>query len=156
MIRRILVAVDGSARGPAVYAAAAEIARRFEAELIPLRVVFIPAEFPAAAHATHADPLRAQMIREAESALGALASSEPDVAVAPPVVRHDQPWRAIIDLSEELDVDLIVMGSHGYQGFDRLLGTTAGKVANMAKRNVLVVHSRECDVPNAPPIEPQR
>ncbi len=39
-------------------------------------------------------------------------------------------------------MDLIVLGSHGYGGIDRLLGTTAAHVANRAERNVLVVHER--------------
>jgi nucleotide-binding universal stress UspA family protein len=37
-------------------------------------------------------------------------------------------------------VDLIVIGSHGYHGLDRVLGTTAARVSNLARRNVLVVH----------------
>ena len=39
-------------------------------------------------------------------------------------------------------MDLIVLGSHGYGTLDMLLGTTAGRVANIATRNVLVVHER--------------
>jgi nucleotide-binding universal stress UspA family protein len=140
VIRRVLVALDGSPRASGVFATATELARRFEAELVPLRVIFIPAEFPPAAHMTQGDPLAAQMVSEAENALRAFAMSMPDVAVAPPLVRHGQPWKVILDVSDELDVDLIVMGSHGYHGFDRVLGTTAGKVANLARRNVLVVH----------------
>jgi nucleotide-binding universal stress UspA family protein len=141
MIRTILVALDGSLRAPAVFAAAAELARRFQAELVLLRVIFIPAEFPPAGHMTYMDPLRAQMIRDAEVALGDLASTAPDVRVTPPLVRHGQPWKVILEVSDELYVDLIVMGSHGYHGLDRVLGTTAGKVANLASRNVLVVHT---------------
>jgi len=141
MIRTLLVALDGSPRAPGVFAAAAEIARRFQAELVLLRVIFIPAEFPPAGHMTHLDPLREQMIREAEGALGDFASTAPDVMVMPPLVRHGQPWKVILDVSDELDVDLIVMGSHGYHGLDRVLGTTAGKVANLARRNVMVVHA---------------
>ena len=142
MIRTILVALDGSARAPGVFAAAVEIARRFEAELVPLRAIFIPAEFPPAAHVVGNDPLSKHMIEDAERALAKLVGSAPGVRVAEPVVRHGQPWRVILEVSDELDVDLIAMGSHGYHGFDRVLGTTAGKVANLAQRNVLVVHRR--------------
>jgi nucleotide-binding universal stress UspA family protein len=45
-------------------------------------------------------------------------------------------------VSDELDVDLIVLGSHGYYGMDRILGTTAANVANLAHRGVLVVRER--------------
>jgi nucleotide-binding universal stress UspA family protein len=34
---------------------------------------------------------------------------------------------------------LIVIGSHGFSGIDRLLGTTAGRVVNHADRSVIVV-----------------
>jgi nucleotide-binding universal stress UspA family protein len=40
------------------------------------------------------------------------------------------------------DVDLIMVGSHGYSGVDRLLGTTAAKVVNHADRSVLVVRMK--------------
>ena len=39
--------------------------------------------------------------------------------------------------------DLIVIGSHGYSGIDRLIGTTAAKVVNHAKQSVLVVRAAE-------------
>jgi nucleotide-binding universal stress UspA family protein len=35
-----------------------------------------------------------------------------------------------------------VIGSHGYDLVDRLLGTTAATVVNSATRDVLVVHRR--------------
>ena len=140
MIERILVALDGSPRSAGVLAAAAEIGRRFEAELLPLRVVFIPAEFPPSAHVAHGDPLRVHIVDEAERALSELVASVTGVRIGAPTVRQGQPWRAILQAAADLDVDLIVIGSHGYHGLDRVLGTTAGKVANLANRNVLVVH----------------
>jgi nucleotide-binding universal stress UspA family protein len=142
VIRRVLVALDGSARAAGVLAAAAEMSRTFDAELFALRVIFIPAEFPPSAHVAHGDPLRAHLTREAENALAAMCAPIAGIRIAPPIVADGQPWRAILDASDRYDVDLIVVGSHGYHGLDRLLGTTAGRVANMARRNVLVVHDR--------------
>jgi nucleotide-binding universal stress UspA family protein len=37
------------------------------------------------------------------------------------------------------------VGSHGYHGLDYLLGTNASKVANLAHRDVFVVHDRPSD-----------
>lgn len=142
MIGRILVALDGSPRSAGVLAAAVEMARRFDADLLPLRVIFIPAEFPPSAHVVQGDPLRAHMIRDAEEALAALTASVTGARMGAPIVLHGQPWRVILQASDDLNVDLIVVGSHGYHGLDRVLGTTAGKVANLAHRNVLVVHER--------------
>jgi len=140
MIETILVALDGSRRAPGVFAAAAEVAKRFDAELTLLRVVYLPTEFPPAGHVAAADPLRVHLIREAESALAAFSMAAFDVRIAPAVTRDGQPWRVILEVANELNVDLIVMGSHGYYAFDRILGTTAGKVVNLARRNVMVVH----------------
>lgn len=56
---------------------------------------------------------------------------------------REPPWRVILATADDLDVDLIVLGSHGYHGMDRILGTTAGRVANQARCDVLVIHQRE-------------
>jgi universal stress protein F len=143
MIARVLVALDASPRAPNVLAASAEIASRFGATLTLFRALSIPPDFPPAAHVGPSDALPAFMTKEAEAGLQAmLATLPPDVRVEPPIVRIGQSWRAILQVADELDVDLIVVGSHGYYGLDRILGTTAGKVANLARRNVLVVHDR--------------
>ena len=51
------------------------------------------------------------------------------------------PWDGICTAARAYDVDLIVIGSHGYGTLDRILGTTAAKVTNHADRNVLVVRT---------------
>lgn len=144
MISRILVALDGSSRAPGVLAAAVDIASRFGATLHPLRAIFVPPEFPAAGAGTRADPLPAYLIAAARDEVGRLVATFPSgrFTIASPLVLVGKPSRLIIDAAEDLDVDLIVIGSHGYQGLDRILGTTAGRVANLAQRNVLVVHER--------------
>jgi nucleotide-binding universal stress UspA family protein len=140
MIRTILVALDDSPRAPGVLAAASEIAERFDARMLLYRTITVPPEFPAAAHSSHADPLVEIMHDKAVAELHALASGNPRASVEPPVIDEGQPWRAIVDAADRLQVDLVVIGSHRYHGLDRILGTTAGKVANHAHRNVLIVH----------------
>lgn len=141
MISRILVALDGSARAPGVFDAAVELAARFRASLHPFRAVTVPPEFPAAAAGSRPDPLASHLLECAEEELVEIvADAPPGVHVAPPVVRFGQPWRLILAVADEVDADLIVVGSHGYHGLDRILGTTAARVANVANRNVLVVH----------------
>ncbi len=142
VIRRVLVAVDGSPRAPGVFDAAVGIASRFAASLRALRVVFLPPEFPAAAAGNPTDSLPAYLTETATEELAALAArATPErVALEEPLVRFGVPWRVIVAVSDELDVNLVVIGSHGYHGLDRVLGTTAARVANLARRNVLVVH----------------
>ena len=58
------------------------------------------------------------------------------------VIGYGDPWRAILEAANRLDVDLVVVGSHLYHFPDEeLLGTVAGTLANRGTRNVLVVHS---------------
>lgn len=151
MITSILVALDGSKRAPAVLDAAAEIAARFRATLHPFRAIEVPPEFPPAAAWGHPDELAAHDEAVARQQLIELARRHPEVDVANAVIAiAPQAWRAIVRASEEVDVDLIVLGSHGYHGLDRVLGTTAAKVANLARRNVLVVHNRAPTPPGMP------
>ena len=57
------------------------------------------------------------------------------------VIREGSPARVILEVAEEEDIDLIVMGSSGKSGFDRfIMGSVADKVVNSAKCAVLVVH----------------
>jgi nucleotide-binding universal stress UspA family protein len=144
MTRTILVALDGSPRACAVLRAGADMAEALQATMHLLRVITIPPDFPAAAHAPHGDPLPAYMEREAFDGLRALVLTEPRSHRCQLLVRHAaHPWRAILDVADEAEANLIIVGSHGYHAIDRLIGTTAGRVANMARRNVLVIHNFE-------------
>jgi nucleotide-binding universal stress UspA family protein len=140
VLSRILVAVDASPRAPVVFDHAAELARRFAAELQALRVVTLPPEFPAAGAGAAPDPLLAPGMDQARHELSALAERAPDLVVSPLTVRVGQPWAVILEAAEESRANLIVIGSHGYGGWDRVFGTTAGKIANLSTRSVLVVH----------------
>lgn len=55
-------------------------------------------------------------------------------------VRLGDPGQVVADLAEELDADLIVVGSHGRTGLTRLvLGSVAERVTRLAHCPVLVV-----------------
>ena len=61
--------------------------------------------------------------------------------------RADDVRRAIIDEADAVDADLLVIGSHGRSGFERLLmGSTAERVVRKSPRPVLVVPAQ-----SAPP-----
>lgn len=143
MIRRILAAVDGSARAPGVLAMAQELGARLGAPVHLFRVVDVPPEIPAGGHQAQADPLVPAVTARVMAQLRELAVDYPLVMIEPPLLSQESPWRAILETAERLDVDLIVIGSHGYHGWDRLLGTNAGKVGDHARRHVLIVHGNE-------------
>ena len=57
------------------------------------------------------------------------------------VIREGSPAKVILEVANEENIDLIVMGSSGKSGFDRfIMGSVADKVVNSAKCAVLVVH----------------
>jgi nucleotide-binding universal stress UspA family protein len=142
MIRTILVAVDGSARASGVFDAAVEIARAVRGHIVLFRAVSIPPDFGPAGLAGDPDALPEFLEREARTQLQALAEGAPDVPCEVRVDAAAQPWRAILAAAERVGADLIVLGSHGQSGWDHILGTIAGKVANLADRNVMVIHER--------------
>ena len=138
----VLAAVDGSERSSSVVRVAADLARRCNGRLHLYRSVSIPQEFPAAARMPP-DALPGILLTQARHELQTLAADYPDAIIDEPAL-HDPPqaWRGILAAGERLNADLIVIGSHGYGGWDRVLGTTAANVVNRADRSVRVVHGR--------------
>jgi nucleotide-binding universal stress UspA family protein len=143
VITNVLVALDTSPRAPKVLDAAVELARTFGARMRLFRGVELPPDIPPAA-ATHGDPVPPHVIAVVTAELRALERrvEGPGVVFGEPIVRVGRPWRTILEVARELDVDLIVVGSHGFHGWDRVLGTNAARIANFADRNVFVVHPR--------------
>ena len=139
MIRTILVALDRSTRAPHVLEVATDLASRYHARLVLIRAIAIPPDFAPAAHVDHPDGLEPFLRDEARREVEEMASSVHLASVEKVVVAVGEPWRVILDVAERSVVDLIVVGSHWYSGLDRLLGTTAAKVVNHARHNVLVV-----------------
>ncbi len=140
-MKRILVALDHSPRAPQVLARAASIAASQGAELFLLRAIGLPIELPADAYrsspAEVVEMLHAASVRELE----ALAATLDPTLVVHVLVRSGVPWVAICEGAKAHEVDLIVVGSHGFSGLDHVLGTTAAKVVNHADRSVLVVRT---------------
>jgi nucleotide-binding universal stress UspA family protein len=65
-----------------------------------------------------------------------------DSNIARPTVRviNGNVTQSILDCSDEINADIIVMGSHGYSALgELLLGSVADKVMRLSKRPVLLV-----------------
>jgi len=137
----ILVALDESPRAPLVFATATMMARKLAAQVHLIRVLTPPPDIPPSAH-SRPDAVEGLLQESARAELQGFMDREPAVAFGPPILVEGDPWRRILDVSRDLDVDLIVMGSHRFHGLERVLGTVAARVVNHADRNVLVVHER--------------
>ena len=81
--------------------------------------------------------------RNARAALERLVATVPAELRGGSRTHVGTPWQSITEVAVEENVDLILIGSHGYSGIDHVLGTTAAKVVNHADRSVLVVRAPE-------------
>jgi nucleotide-binding universal stress UspA family protein len=138
-MKRILVALDGSARASLVLQAAASLAELTGAKLVLFRSIGLPADVPREVVVQSSLRLEDVLRDTANAELANLAKTVRPQLVEGIETRIGTAWDTIVREARDLAADLIVIGSHGYSGIDRLLGTTAGKVANHADRNVLIV-----------------
>lgn len=141
-MKRILVSVDNSPRASVVLAEAVELARRAGAKVRLFRAVGLPPDLPAQITLASSEGLMDSLLVHAKEDIERLAKEVPPDVLDGTFVHVGTPWDAICNAAVEHDVDLIVIGSHGYGGLDRILGTTAAKVVNHADRSVLVVRAK--------------
>ena len=140
-MKRILVALDGSPRAPKVLEAAARLAELTGGKLVLYRAITVSPDLPREAFVETNRRLEDILIANAREDLAHTAANLRSELIDKTMTAFAIPWDGICRAARECEADLIVIGSHGYGGLDRILGTTAGKVVNHADRNVLVVRS---------------
>jgi nucleotide-binding universal stress UspA family protein len=146
MYKRILVPVDGSAASAQGLDEAIELARQLKARL---RVVHVVEPWVMAAAETGTTPQVAESIRSGGAAL--LEESEKKVRNAGIEVDAElieviggQAGEWIVNRANEVNVDLIVCGTHGRRGVRRLLlGSDAEYIVRRSPVPVLLVRSPE-------------
>jgi nucleotide-binding universal stress UspA family protein len=138
-MKKIVVALDGSPRAEGVLTAAISLARTEGGRLALVRVIGLVGEIPKDLWRTTDAPLREVMEQRAREYLEkceALVLPENRGGCS---VSVGAPGEAICKAAQGLEADLVVVGSHGYSGIDRVIGTTAAKVVNHCHCSVLVV-----------------
>lgn len=140
-MKTLLVPLDASQRAPKVLATATELAEKTGAKLFLLRVVGLPPEIPMSPFGVSPDGFLQILIDDAKKQLEEQTKDVPAALLAGRETRVGTAWAAICEAAKEHAVDLIVIGSHGYTGIDRVLGTTAAKVVNRAECSVLVARN---------------
>lgn len=140
-MKLILVALDGSSRAATVLAAANNLAVLSGARLVLFRAVGVQPDMPLEVLKLTDRSLEDVLLANAKHDLEQLAKDIPPTRVSIITAKFAVPWDGICRTAREHAADLIVIGSHGYGGLDRLLGTTAAKVVNHADRNVFVVRT---------------
>ncbi|KVH40444.1 universal stress protein UspA [Burkholderia cepacia] len=145
MYSNILVALDGSDTSSRALDAALTLAAETGARLTPVYVVdfLVPAyDMYGYDPSILVDAFREEGLRVTEDAARRLKAR--DVAGTPQISNvepagEDIP-RRIVRLADETGADLIVMGTHGRRGFQRLfLGSVAERVLRLATCPVLMI-----------------
>ena len=138
--KNILVATDGSEYGNAAVNEALENAKKYSGALKIMHAINIMADFQE-----ESPFLLPQIIEDitkrVRSNLDALKlRAEKEGVSAETFIIEGEPYRTIVDLAEELKSDVIILGSHGRTGMQRLLmGSVTERVIGHANCAVLVV-----------------
>lgn len=140
MYDKILVPTDGSAGVERAVAHAVDLADIHGASLHALYVVNT-ASYSSMPMETSFEHVRDMLGEEGETALERVRelADEADVGVETVIV-DGSPSKEIVRYAEDDDCDLVVMGTHGRGGIDRLLlGSVAERVVRSSQVPVLTV-----------------
>jgi universal stress protein A len=146
-IKRIVAPTDLSPHGKLAVESAVDYARAFKAEVHVLHVV-VPQVYQSEMPEMMMPPMQdisAERVAAARKRLKEWRQSMPKgVAIKTHVVESTRNAdAAICEFADNMDADLIVIGSHGHTGLlHLLLGSTAEHVVRHAKCPVLVVKPR--------------
>lgn len=145
MYQTVLVPLDGSKRAEAILPHVEELARRYEARVVFLRVVELISDVPYIAGAP-VDISQGTLVRWVEESETYLAGIQGQLRVkgidtrirveSGPIVE------TIINVAEREGADLIAMASHGRTGLSRVFyGSVAAGVLHRVDRPLLLIRA---------------
>ena len=145
-VQKILVPIDFSTPCNKAFKYALGFARQFGSQIVMIHVIE-----PAPGAGT--EPLAGERMPQTQDELALAEEKMQTLADASPRdahlhitsgIRRGVATHEIVQAAEELDVDLIIMATHGLQGWRHFgLGSTADRVARAAPCPVLIVRERE-------------
>ncbi|KND54888.1 Universal stress protein family [Candidatus Paraburkholderia kirkii] len=155
MFKRILVAIDGSRTSERAFAAALDLAVTHQAIMQPYYVVEsgpmyldVPGYDPSSLQSSLMEQ-GAALAREAADAMKARGVAGEVVTVE--ATASDDVSTLIVAACRVFNADLLIMGTHGRKGFQRLiLGSVAERCLRHATLPVLLIPSAAGAPPEAP------
>lgn len=141
-INKILVPIDFSDYSKGALRYAVNFAKLFNAEIILIYViepVIYPPDFSMGQIAI--PTVTTEFDDRAKEELKKLAKNEiPSQTNVQTILKTGKPFVEIIDTAAELDVDIIIIATHGHSGVEHILfGSTAEKVVRKAPCPVLTI-----------------
>jgi nucleotide-binding universal stress UspA family protein len=154
--RRIVAPVDFTDCSRKSLERAADLAREDGAELVIIHsytlpvseTTFLPTQLPPETIEAYQQQQRDRLDEFVESIdLGGLETTVS--------LEVGAPHNAIVETVEDQEADLVVMGTHGRRGFDRLfLGSTATRILRRMPTSIMTVRTSEAESPEADGDEP--
>lgn len=139
LFERILIATDGSERNMAAVEEALQIGRICGSKVFAVYVMDIGVFESASTDGAVIRDTWTVIQREADAALDRVRTMAEGVNLET-VILEGKPAAEIVKFAAENGIDLIVIGTQGKRGFERLLlGSVAEKVVQSAPCKVLVV-----------------
>jgi nucleotide-binding universal stress UspA family protein len=146
-IRRILHPTDLSANARQAFEVACDFAENYNARLIVVGVVQRPRVGPFARFGREVAAAR----RELQQALDDMQATHCNICIERRVVEGDSIAEEILRVAEEVNCDLIVMGTQHRTGIERMvLGSVAEEVADKASCPVLPIRDASRLLTTAP------
>ena len=146
MFTRIMLATDGSKLSQKAVKSAIDMASKFNAELVAVKVIprYVQTYFEGSFTVADIDvkSIEAQWAAGAQQVLDKISSSAAakGVSVKTSVIKSDDISDGLIKAANKMKVDLIVMASHGRKGIKRvLLGSETQNVLTHSEVPVLVL-----------------
>ena len=148
-LKKILVPIDFSDPSKKAFQYASRLAEQFDSEIVLLHVMELPPPIAAMRLAYDARRSSVDRLSAAKKKLRALSSrirSRPFSAVNS-IIRTGHAPNEISKAAKDLDVDLIVIATHGFMGWKHFaIGSTAERVVRSAPCPVLVVRERSTNL----------
>jgi universal stress protein A len=143
--QRVLIAIDFSPTCKQVLGRGIEVAKQNQSEVFLVHVVeyLPPIDFgyePIIVPDWYSN--EEEIVKQAEKSLKQLAN-EHSINEQNSIVLTGTPKNEISQFAGDKQVDLIVIGSHGRHGIQRLLGSTANPVLHSAQCDVLAVRIQD-------------
>lgn len=148
-MKKILVPTDFSEQAEQALKLAAQLAKKYNAEIYLLHIIDLPADMTNPVGETRSSdmPEAIYFMKLAKKKFSELLSKPylKDVKVHD-TVEIDKPFEGIMDTSKKHDCDFIIMGSQGATGFKEMfVGSNTEKVVRTSEIPVLVIKNEHSD-----------
>lgn len=146
-MKRILVPTDFSEHAEHALKVAAKIAKENNGEIFIVHMLELPSQMADAVSSGAAIPEIMLFLNKAHEKLEELITKDYLEGIkVTEAIKYERAFEGIIKHSEDYDIDIVIMGSHGASGFKELLvGSTTEKIVRNSEAPVLVIKN---DSPN--------